>query len=310
MILKIYKNLFIAISLLFLTHSVKVNAVQYENTLTLTTNINPIEMNKEFYISLNSENISSLYTITFELKFDPNIIEILYIEPGEYFKNNEVEFGSTFVNIDNSTKVIKFFETFTGITTGENTTEKCELIKIKAKLLKECKIPLQIINTNNDLFIGLPNIRATLVDNLLNKITFKNNISYIQTKEFNSDDDIKLFISDVYKKTFSRTPEEYGFNYWYNKLISHEYSVRDFLLNILNEKEFLNKNLSNQEFITSMYSIIANRDPDQVGYTYWLNMLIDLKDKMDDKDAKSQIILRICNEAELAERSRKLNLKF
>lgn len=310
MILKICKKFFVAILLLLLTF-VKANAMIYdENTLTLTTDISTIEPNKEFYIYLNSENISSLYTITFELKFNPNVIEILYIEPGEILKNDKIEFGSNYKNIDKNTNIINFFETFTGINSNKNIEGKCELIKIKAKLLRECKVPLQIINTNNELFIGSPNIRTIIIDNLLNKIDFKNNISYIQTKEFNSDDNIKLFISDVYKNTFSRIPEEYGFNYWYNKLISYEYSVRNFLLNILNEKEFIDKNLSNQEFITSMYSIIANRSPDQTGYNYWLNMLINYQNKMDPKTAKSQIILRICNEAELSERANKLNLDF
>ncbi|BAK55830.1 hypothetical protein SFBM_0048 [Candidatus Arthromitus sp. SFB-mouse-Japan] len=309
MILKICRNFFVTISLLLLS-CVKTSAMTSKNILTLTTNISTIDTNKEFYIYLNSENISSLYTITFELKFNPNIMEILYIEPGECLKNDEIEFGGNYKNIDNNTKIIKFFETFVGINSSKNIEGKCELIKIKAKLLRECKIPLQIINTNDELFIGSPNIRTIMVDNLLNKIDFENTISYIQTKEFNSDDNIKIFISDVYKNTFSRMPEEYGFNYWYNKLISYEYSVRNFILNILNEKEFIDKNLSNQEFITSMYSIIANRKPDQTGYNYWLNMLMSYQNKMDPKTAKSQIILRICNEAELSERANKLNLDF
>lgn len=118
------------------------------------------------------------------------------------------------------------------------------------------------------------------------------------------------YLYQMYTKTFSRDPEEYGFNYWYNKLISHEYSVRNFLINILNEKEFIDKDLSDEEFITSMYSIIANREPDQTGYNYWLNMLIEYQKEIDAKTSKSKIILSICNEAELEERATKLNLKF
>ena len=172
------------------------------------------------------------------------------------------------------------------------------------------KVPINIINTNNNLYIGTPNIRIVMVDGSLNKCNFLTSIKYIQTSNFSSDDKIKSFISDVYRKTFSREPEEHGFNYWYNKLISYEYSVRNFLTNILNEQEFINKNLSNEEFITAMYSIIANREPDQTGYNYWLNMLIESQNKLNIKTVKSNIIMLICNESELEERSKNMNLKF
>lgn len=305
-----YLNFIAIFILLILSYSIKVHAILLDTTLTLKSSTNNIKVNEEFYISLESANIYNLYTLNFQIKFNPNIIEILSIEPGDSIKNENIEFNSNFIQINDCIKLINFFETFTGQSTGKTLRNTGELVKIKAKLLRECKIPLQIINTNNELFIGTPNIRTVLVDNILNKINFNTSTSYIQTSNFYSDDAIKLFIADVYQKTFSRAPEEYGFNYWYNKLISYEYSVRNFLLNMLNEKEFIDKNLSNSEFVTSMYSIIANREPDEVGYNYWLNMLMEYQNIMDSKEAKSQIILRICNEAELEERSNNLNLQF
>lgn len=307
--MKTYLKLLI-IMFLMIASPITTNAISSHPDVTIKTNDESININEEFYLYLTSSKVENLFSLSFDLKFNPNIINILSVEPGNFFKNEPIEFNSNFNLMNENAKILNFYATFTGNHNGKTSDSEVEFIKLKAKLLKECKVPFSIINTNNNLFIGTPNIRLIMVDNALNKCNFSNSTSYIQTNNFSNDDEIRLFISDVYKKTFSRDPEEYGFNYWYNKLISHEYLVRNFLINILNEKEFIDKDLSDEEFITSMYSIIANREPDQTGYNYWLNMLIEYQKEIDAKTSKSKIILSICNEAELEERATKLNLKF
>ena len=296
---------------IFLIFFVKANALSKDdNILTIKTDTSSVNVNQEFFIYVTSSKINNLFSLSFDLKFNPTVIKILSIEPGNFFKDEPIEFNSKFNMLSDEATILTCYETFTGKHTGKSSESEEELLKLKVKLLKNSKVPLNIINTYNNLYIGGPNIRIVLVDNFLNKCNFSSSPKYVQTQEFLSDDDIKSFISDVYKKTFSREPEELGFNYWYNKLISYEYSVRNFLTNILNEQEFITKNLSNEEFITAMYSIIANREPDQIGYNYWLNMLLDFQNKFDIKKAKSNIILLICNETELKQRSEKMNLKF
>lgn len=287
--------------------SIKVRAVNTPS-ITISTGSDSISAGEEFYIYVNGHNLNNLYTLTFSMKFTPYAVEILSISPGEILNNEKIEFNS-FSNLsDNDSKIINFFETFVGSSQGKSPNG--EILKIKAKLLKECKLPLKIINTYDELSIGSPNIQLIIIDNDLNKVNFENSTHYIQTNNFNTDEDIKLFINDVYKKTFLREPDESGFSYWYDRLISYEYSVRNFLLNTLNEKEFIDKNLSNEEFITAMYYIITNRPPDQQGYKYWIGVLNEYQTRLNPKDAKSQIILRICNEAELSERANKMNLIF
>lgn len=305
--LKIFLKIFMVLLLLSSICSIKANALN-SPSITLSTERDSIPVGEEFYIHVNGENLENLYTLTFSMKFTPYAVEILSIDPGEILKDEQIEFNSFSNSINEDSKMINFFETFTGSSKGKSPNG--EILKIKAKLLRECKVPLKIINTNSDLSVGSPNMQIILIDNSLNKVNFENSTQYIQTNNFNTDDDIKLFINDVYKKTFLRESDEDGFNYWYDRLISYEYSVRNFLLNILNEKEFINKNLSNEEFITAMYSIVTNREPDEPGYNYWLNMLKEYQTNLSAKDAKSQIILRICNEAELSERANKINLKF
>lgn len=307
--MKIYFKIFLVMFLIFtsptIAYSISSNA-----DVSIKTKNDSLNVDEEFYMYLTSSKVENLFSLSFDLKFNPDILEIISIEKGNFFENEPIEFKSNLNSIGENSKTLSFYATFTGDHNGKTSSSETELIKLKAKLLKECKVPFSIINNKNNLFIGNPNIRLVMVDNNLKLFNFSNSTDYIQTKNFSSDKDINLFISSVYKKTFLRDPEEYGFKYWYNKLISHEYSVRNFLINILNEEEFINKNLSNEEFITSMYSIIADRDPDKDGYKYWLNLLKKYQNELGDKEAKSKIILFICNEAELEERSSKINLKF
>lgn len=307
--MKIYFKLFLTMFLIFTSPKIT-HALSSNTDVNIKTKADTLNVNEEFYMYLTSSNVKNLFSLSFDLKFNPDILEVISIEKGNFFENEPIEFKSNFNSISENSKTLSFYATYTGNHNGKTSSSEIELIKLKAKFLKECKVPFSIINNKNNLFIGNPNIRLVMIDNNLKSFDFSNSTDYIQTKNFSSDKDIMLFINNVYKKTFSRDPEEYGFNYWYNKLISHEYSVRNFLINILNEEEFINKNLSNEEFITAMYSIIANRDPDKEGYNYWLNLFKQYQKELDEKESKSKIILRICNEAELEERSSKINLKF
>ena len=309
--MKTYLKLLVIMTMFLIFTSAKVtHAILPTQDVTIKTSKDNIDINEEFYLYLTSSKCENLYSLSFELKYNTEILEILSVEPGSFFENEKIESNKQISPISNDTSLLFYYETLTGNHPGKTSDNPVELVKIKAKLLKKSMVPLNIINTKNNLFVGTPNIRLIMVDSNLNRNNYSSSTSYIQTKNFSTSNDIRLFISDVYKKTFLRDPEEYGLNYWFNKLISQEYSVRSFLINILNEKEFIQKDLSNEEFVSSMYSIIANREPDQDGYTYWLNMLIELEKQMDIKLAKSKIILLICNEGELNERSNKINLKY
>ncbi len=310
---KIFKTMlamFFSFIFFLSTNAILTNAISPEPNIFINYNTDSINIGDEFDLYVNCSKVQSLYSLSLEMKFNKSVVNIISMEPGEFFANDHLEFNHKIEMISEDIDLVKFYETLTGNAKGKSSESEVQLVKIKMKLLKNCKVPLEIINTNSDLFIGTPNIRIVMANDNSEKLNFLSSTSYVKTNNFSTDDEIRLFISDVYKKTFSRDAEEYGFNYWYNKLISYEYSVRSFLINILNEKEFIDRNLSNEEFITSMYSIIANREPDHVGYNYWLNKLMDLQQTMDSKLSKSQIILMICNEAELSKRAENMNLKF
>ncbi len=289
-------------SLLFLSLS-KYSAFSKE--ISISTDKESVNVGDEFYIYVSGDDLENLYTLTFSMKFTPYALEILSVSPGDILKDDKIKYNNFLTRINDNLSSINFFETFIGSSKGKTTNG--EVLKIKAKLLRDCKVPLKI-TSGYDTSLGSP-IDMVLVDNNLNKIDFTPQDLYIKTINFD-DKDIKFFIKDVYNKTLSREPDDSGFTYWYDKLISFDYSTRDFLLNVLNEKEFIENNMSNNEFINSMYSIIANREPDSPGFNYWLNLLYDYEKYLSKKDSRINIILRICNEAELKERSEAMNLKF
>lgn len=287
-----------------------VNTFSKSVDLKVKTDYESIDTNKEFYINLSSNTIENLYSLSFDFKFNPNLLEVLDIEMGEFFKNEPVEFKLSNKQLTDDSGFFNFYTTFTGNHNGKSSESESELVRIKAKLKHDCKIPFSVINDKENLFIGTPNMRVVLVDKYLNILNTSNTINYIKSSNFTQDKDINNFIQDVYTKTLSREADENGFSYWYNKLISQEYSVRNFLINLLNEKEFIDKNLSDSEFISSMYSIIGGREADELGFYYWKNKLESLKQNLDIRESKSKLILMICNEAELNQRANNLNLKF
>lgn len=105
-------------------------------------------------------------------------------------------------------------------------------------------------------------------------------------------------INSVYKKALNREADGGGYNYWFDCLSNRKIGGRYFLTNLLYEPEFMNKNMSDDEFIISMYDIIADRKPDNGGFNYWKNRYNENLRKMSVKDARLEIVNRMMNEAE------------
>ncbi len=78
------------------------------------------------------------------------------------------------------------------------------------------------------------------------------------------------FVGRVYEIALGRKPEIEGWNYWIEKLEKKEISASVFIAeNLMTQKEFMERQLSKKEFVTTMYSLIVNREPDESGQRYW-----------------------------------------
>jgi len=76
-------------------------------------------------------------------------------------------------------------------------------------------------------------------------------------------------IENLYRQFYNRKPTEKELSYWTINLELRILSFKNVALNIVNNKEFINKNLSNEDFIKVLYLGLLNREPEEDGLKNW-----------------------------------------
>ena len=87
--------------------------------------------------------------------------------------------------------------------------------------------------------------------------------NYISTPEI-------LFLTRLYRVVLDREPDESGMEFWLNKLKSGELTTSDVARDFLMSEEFINRNLSDEQFVTTLYRALFNREPDPDGFAFWM----------------------------------------
>lgn len=79
----------------------------------------------------------------------------------------------------------------------------------------------------------------------------------------------------LYKAFFDRKPDQTGFDYWHDDLMSQALSLQDTAQAFSQSNEFSQRygNLDNSQFLTLVYQQVLGRTPDTEGFNYWLNEL-------------------------------------
>jgi hypothetical protein len=86
-------------------------------------------------------------------------------------------------------------------------------------------------------------------------------------------DDIKTFVTRLYSVCLSRKPDNWGLNDWSNQLANMKISGSVAAHGFLFSTEFTNRNVSDAEFVTTLYQTFMNRQPDQAGFDDWVGRL-------------------------------------
>ena len=81
------------------------------------------------------------------------------------------------------------------------------------------------------------------------------------------------FVSRFYQQCLGRTPDQAGVSYWVTRLASGEFKGADLANQFVLSEEFINRNVSDADFVKIMYSAFFNRTADSGGYSLWLNKL-------------------------------------
>ena len=87
---------------------------------------------------------------------------------------------------------------------------------------------------------------------------------------------VTSFLARIYTKALSRGFDETGMNYWAGVILAaknKKATMVDAAMSFLHSGEFTRKNLSDREYVKVLYRTFFNREADENGLTYWLDIL-------------------------------------
>ena len=84
---------------------------------------------------------------------------------------------------------------------------------------------------------------------------------------------VEGFVDRLYSKTLDRQPDLKGFQDWITKLKAKTSTGSGVAFGFFFSPEFIKKNVSDTDFVTLMYRVFFDREPDATGKQTWLNAL-------------------------------------
>jgi hypothetical protein len=90
---------------------------------------------------------------------------------------------------------------------------------------------------------------------------------------------INSFVTRFYQLCLDRDPDAAGLNTWATGLLDGSLTGSDLAKGLIYSPEFIEKNTSNEEYLTILYKAFFNRDPDPAGWDFWLTELDKGKDR-------------------------------
>ena len=86
--------------------------------------------------------------------------------------------------------------------------------------------------------------------------------------------DVEKFVTKLYQQCLGRDPDPEGLNYHANRLMSGEAHGADTAGRFLSSPEFMNRNLTNEDFVTTLYRCLYGREPEK-NYNDYVKKLYD-----------------------------------
>ncbi len=86
-------------------------------------------------------------------------------------------------------------------------------------------------------------------------------------------DHVVAFVSRMYSIILERNPEEGGLQYWTDLLRTKQIDGAGFANGVVMSAEYINKNDSDEIYVTKLYRTFLNREPDAPGYADWVHQL-------------------------------------
>lgn len=82
---------------------------------------------------------------------------------------------------------------------------------------------------------------------------------------------VQEFVQRLYNTCLGREAEPQGFNDWTEKLVSRQIDGATVGAGFVFSEEYMSKGTSNIEFLTMLYNVFMDREPEEAGIAYWRN---------------------------------------
>lgn len=123
--------------------------------------------------------------------------------------------------------------------------------------------------------------------------------------------EVEKYLANVYTVVFNRPADEAGYHFHLGNLQNKKVSLKEFLLNMLTEKEFIERYKSTEEKIEALYNAIVGRSSDEAGKKFWVE---EYKKVLavygSESTALKAIADRMVNENELKELADKMGVQW
>lgn len=81
------------------------------------------------------------------------------------------------------------------------------------------------------------------------------------------------FVTRAYRLILGRAPDKSGLNAWVTQLSTGKNSGADIIRGFIESREFIDKKLSDDDYIVVLYKAVLNREPDNDGKQEWLDVM-------------------------------------
>lgn len=115
---------------------------------------------------------------------------------------------------------------------------------------------------------------------------------------------LTAFVARLYTKALGRSYDVNGLNDWCNAILDGRQTVTEVsTTGFFNSREFLDKNMSDSDYVKTLYRTFFDREPDEGGYNDWMNHL------QSQKMNRNEVLLGFANSKEFAELKKKYGIQ-
>lgn len=112
---------------------------------------------------------------------------------------------------------------------------------------------------------------------------------------------IEAFVERLYKVCLDREPDAAGKDDWVNRLATKQVTGIQSAYGFIFSKEFIDKNLCNQDYVEQLYKAFMGREADTIGKEYWIDKLTSgvTREEVFNGFAMSTEFQKLCSEYDI-----------